>query len=312
MLFGKIKIVLTLVLTTFSLLIFAQDIYTKTYGDKNKPAIIYIHGGPRGNATLFEGTTAQTLADKGYFVIVYDRRGEGRSSDPNAKLTFEEAFNDLNGVILKYGLKKVTIIGHSFGGLVSTLYTNKYPEKVDRLILVGALFAQQESYDHILKTGLKKAQQNHDKQTIQRINTINKLDKKSAAYRKQVYEVASYFGYFNMPNPTTESKLINKSYTESEYSKSNIRNDEAPLLFYKNEKQVNIDTKAILKKIKVKKVKLSAIYGKQDGIFSEKQILSLRKIVGEANFYSIENCSHYPFVDQQHEFLEDLQVILVR
>ncbi|MEZ0128312.1 alpha/beta fold hydrolase, partial [Flavobacterium sp. LBUM151] len=68
---------------------------------------------------------------KVFYVIVYDRRGEGRSADPDAKFTYQEAFQDLNFILKKYNLKKVTLIGHSFGGLVATLYTAKYPEKVN-------------------------------------------------------------------------------------------------------------------------------------------------------------------------------------
>ena len=80
-----------------SLLIHAQNnIYSKSYGESQNPAIIFIHGGPRGNSTLFEGTTAQILADEGFYVIVYDRRGKGRSIDTTATFTYQEAINDLN------------------------------------------------------------------------------------------------------------------------------------------------------------------------------------------------------------------------
>lgn len=72
-----------------------QTIYSKSYGQSENPAILFIHGGPRGNSTLFEGTTAQKLAEKGFYVIVYDRRGEGRSIDSTATFTFQEAINDL-------------------------------------------------------------------------------------------------------------------------------------------------------------------------------------------------------------------------
>jgi len=134
-----------------SLFVNGQNLYIKTYGnEKNKP-VIFIHGGPSGNASLFEGTTAQNLASQGFYVIAYDRRGEGRSIDPDAKFTYEEAFQDLNFIIKKYNLNKVTLLAHSFGGLVATLNTEKYPQNIDALILAGALFSQQETYDHILK-----------------------------------------------------------------------------------------------------------------------------------------------------------------
>lgn len=80
----------------------SQEIYSKAYGNPQNPPIIFIHGGPRGNATLFEGTSADLIAKKGFYVIVYDRRGEGRSIDSSATITFTEAINDLDHLMEKY------------------------------------------------------------------------------------------------------------------------------------------------------------------------------------------------------------------
>ena len=81
--------------------------------------------------TLFEGTTAQKLAEKGFYVIAYDRRGEGRSADPEAKFTYDEAFQDLNAIYKKYNLKKATLLAHSFGGLVATLIYREISSKCE-------------------------------------------------------------------------------------------------------------------------------------------------------------------------------------
>ncbi|WP_312083136.1 alpha/beta fold hydrolase [Epilithonimonas hominis] len=296
------------VLTIFiSLIINAQGIiYSKSYGKIENPAIIFIHGGPRGNATLFEGTTAQTLADKGFFVIVYDRRGEGRSFDTIATFTFQEAIRDLNALYQKYHLKKANIIAHSFGGLVGTLFTEQNPDKVESLILVGALFSQQETYDHILKSSKQIADEKKDSLMLIKIAETETLDKNSAEYRKKTYEIASHNNYFKMPNPTAESNQLRANYDLSEFGKNNIRNDNAPILFYKNESRNNIDTKSILKKIKTQNVKLYAIYGKEDRIFSAKQLNDMRNMVSDKNFKLIDNCSHYPFVDQQDTFINTI------
>lgn len=292
-------------IVTMSLLANGQNLYIKTYGNqKNKP-VIFIHGGPSGNATLFEGTTAQNLANQGFYVIAYDRRGEGRSTDPNAKFTYEEAFQDLNSIYSKYHLKKATLIGHSFGGLVATLYTNKYPQNVNALILAGALFSQQETYDHILNS-IKKIHDG-DSKTLNKIAYVEKLDKNSAGYRKYCFDLASDENYFKMPKPTKASKKLYADYEAGEFFKTNIRNKNAPLVFYQNEKLNNIDTRPILKKIKVAGVPVFGIYGKDDGIFSTKQITSFKEIVGRNHFVIIDNCSHYLFVDQQNEFLSNVK-----
>ncbi|WP_343704838.1 alpha/beta hydrolase [Flavobacterium sp.] len=282
-----------------------QNLYIKTYGNEKNKAVIFIHGGPSGNATLFEGTTAQNLADQGFYVIAYDRRGEGRSADPNAKFTYDEAFQDLNSIYATYNLKKAIILGHSFGGLVATLYTNKYPQNVSALVLAGALFSQQETYDHILDT-LKKKYSN-DSEQLKRITIVENLDKNSADYRKKCFELAGENNFFKMPNPTAESKKLYADYEAGEFFKTNIRNKNAPLVFYQNEKQNNIDTRQILKKIKTAGVPIYGIYGKQDGIFSSAQINSLKAITGEKRFAFLDNCSHYLFVDQQTAFLSKLK-----
>jgi proline iminopeptidase len=289
----------------FSLFSKGQNLYIKTYGNEKNKTIIFIHGGPSGNATLFEGTTAQKLADQGFYVIAYDRRGEGRSADPNAKFTYEEAFQDLNSIYTKYHLKKAVILSHSFGGLVATLYTNKYPKNVSALVLAGALFSQQETYDHILNT-LKKKYSN-DSEQLKRIDIVENLDKNSAEYRKGCFELAGENGFFKMPNPTAESKKLYSDYEAGEFYKTNIRNKNAPLLFYQNEKQNNIDTRTILKKIKSAGVPIYGIYGKDDGIFSSAQINSLKAITGENHFAFLNNCSHYLFVDQQPAFVSKLK-----
>lgn len=282
-----------------------QNLYIKTYGNEKSKPIIFIHGGPSGNATLFEGTTAQKLADQGFYVIAYDRRGEGRSADPNAKFTYDEAFQDLNSIYATYNLKKAIILGHSFGGLIATLYTNKYPQNVSALVLAGALFSQQETYDHILDT-LKKKYSN-DSAQLKRINIVENLNKNSAEYRKGCYELAGENGFFKMPNPTAESKKLYANYEAGEFYKTNIRNKNAPLVFYQNEKQNNIDTRPVLKKIKSTGVPIYGIYGKDDGIFSSAQINSLKAITGENHFAFLDNCSHYLFVDQQSAFISKLK-----
>ena len=283
------------------------ELYVKTYGDPAKPALMYIHGGPRGNSTLFEGTTAQALADRGFYVIVYDRRGEGRSADSAASFTFDEAFTDLNALLNSLKLNKVNLLGHSFGGIVASLYSEKHPEKVQRLFLIGALVNQQQSYDHILQTALVDGREQTNPTMSQRVQAIQALDKNSAQYRGLTYQLAAELGYFRMPNPTAEYRQLTAQYQDSTAGKNNIRNDQAPVKFYQNEARVNIDTTSALKRIKASGIGLYALYGKQDGIFSEAQLSQLQQLTGPTKFALIENCSHYPFVDQQQAFLDQIE-----
>jgi proline iminopeptidase len=302
------KIILSLfyILTTFTLKAQITTIYSKAYGLNTNPVVIFIHGGPSGNSTLFEATTAKEIADRGFYVIVYDRRGEGRSIDSTATFTYQETVNDLDDIYLKYNLTKANLIGHSFGGLVATIYTDKNPKKVNSLILAGALFSQQQTYDHIIKVVKQICQDKKDTLMFSKVDEVEKLNKNSAEYRKGCFELASQNNFFNMPFPTNEATQLKQDYESSEFYKNNIRNQKAPMYFYKNELQNNIDTKLILENLRKKDVRLFAIYGQQDNIFSNAQLNDLKKIVKKKNFKLIDNCSHYLFVDQQCIFIDGI------
>lgn len=284
-----------------------QSVYSKAFGNKRNAAIIFIHGGPGGNSVQFEATTAQKLADNDFYVIVYDRRGESRSMDEHAKLTYNEAFDDLNNIYKKYDLKRANLIGFSFGGLVTTLYSAKYPGKVSSVILVSALISQQESYNHILATVKKIYTEKGDLVKLKKLFYIESLNKNSAAYRKECFSLGSENGLFNVPEPDEEAKRIGQAYEKSTLFKGDIRNKKAPEIFYRNEKMKNIDIKPVLKDLKKKNVRIYALYGKQDGIFSAKQINDLKNITGESNFKYLDNCAHYLFVDQQKDFLSSIK-----
>src|SRR5262245_18657164 len=105
----SMKFIFALILLTTSSIgsLAASPVYSNAYGKKSDPAVIFIHGGPGYNCYSFELSTAQKLADRGFYVIVYDQRGCGRSGkDSSAKFTREESSADLLSVFEKYELKQ--------------------------------------------------------------------------------------------------------------------------------------------------------------------------------------------------------------
>lgn len=75
------------------------------------------------------------LAEK-FRVVRYDRRGYGKSSDPEMKYSHIE---DLNRLFIQLNIDKAIIFGMSSGGRLAIDFTLTYPEKVEGLVLVGAV-----------------------------------------------------------------------------------------------------------------------------------------------------------------------------
>lgn len=300
------KLSLLSILCFISFSVHSQTLHSKAFGNaKNKP-VIFIHGGPGSNSATFEATTAQKLADKGFYVIFYDRRGEGRSADPSAKFTFDQTFEDLNSIYKKYHLKKANIIGFSFGGIVTTLYATRYPEKVNSITLVSSLLSLQETYRTILDSSKKISVAKKDNDQIKLIAQIEQMDRESYEFRYNCFKLASRNGFFNTPNPNQKAKELYASLkTDTLITKLPVDTaNKASIGFWKNERYSSLSILPYLKKLKAKNIKIFALYGKDDGMYSNEQIETIKKLTGANHFGYLADCAHYLYVDQQAEFLD--------
>jgi 3-oxoadipate enol-lactonase len=76
------------------------------------------------------------LLARNYRVIRYDRRGYGKSSDPETKYSH---IDDLNQVFVQLKVDKAIVFGMSSGGGLAINFALTYPEKVKGLVLVGSV-----------------------------------------------------------------------------------------------------------------------------------------------------------------------------
>lgn len=301
----KTIIILTILLLT-TIFVNGQSIYTKTFGSTKEKPIIFLHGGPGHNCVNFEVTTAQQLADKGFYVIVYDRRGEGRSKDLNAQFTFKETIDDLNFIYQKYGLTKSTLIGHSFGGIIAILFAEKHPEKIESIILVGAPVSLQETYKTIISTSKAIYLAKNDSINLNYISILENMDKSSIQYNSYSLMHAMYNGFYKPKNPTEEAKNIySKSNSDSLFIKyASQMTYEASQGFWKNEKYTTIDLTTNIKKLQANNIKFRGLYGKDDGLYSTLQVKELQNLLGKNNLIYFDYCSHNVFIDQQTQFID--------
>ena len=295
------------ILTTIS--VSSQTIYSKAFGEPNNEPIIYLHGGPGYNSIGFEVTTAQELAESGFYVIIYDRRGEGRSPDKNAKFTFQETYDDLDAIYKKFNLESASLIGHSFGGVIGTLYAVQYPKKIKSLVLVAAPISMQETFLTIIKTSKSMYEKNKDSTNLKYIGILEKMDKNSLEYSSYSFGHAMQNGFYTPKAPSEQALTI---YTKLRTNPKFLTDGatmtyEAPKGFWKNENYTSIDLTQNLKSILQNKIPIFGLYGTEDGLYSEEQIMKLKKIIPLNNFKYMDNCSHNVFIDQQEQFITALK-----
>jgi pimeloyl-ACP methyl ester carboxylesterase len=109
-------------------------LYYEVYGEG--PPLLLLHGGVFGYIDEFEYLIPE-LAKK-YQVICLATRGHVKSdigSEPN---TYEQRANDAFKLIQFLGLESVTVIGFSDGGFAAYVLAAKYPDVVEKTVVMGA------------------------------------------------------------------------------------------------------------------------------------------------------------------------------
>jgi len=107
--------------------------------------LLLMHGGPGLDHVSL--TPFRRLADR-HTVVLYDHRGNGRSTGAVTSMTWENLTADADTLREKLGFERWAVLGHSFGGQVALEYALRYPERVSRLVLLDTTGDARWSQEH--------------------------------------------------------------------------------------------------------------------------------------------------------------------
>ncbi|MDZ5608162.1 alpha/beta hydrolase [Bacillus pseudomycoides] len=116
---------------------------------------IFLHGGPGYWSYPFEQTGGSLLEN--FMEMHYlDQRGCGRSSlAPEGDYSLKRLLLDLEEIRQELNIDKWIVMGHSFGGILASNYTQQYPNSVLSLILLNCTLNKRESNLHQMNIGRK-------------------------------------------------------------------------------------------------------------------------------------------------------------
>ena len=130
------------------------EIEYETAGNKGDPALLLVMG-LGGQLTIWPDDFFQGLASRGFFVIRYDNRDTGLSTDfgssgvPNLMEAFGKLMrrekvdtpyllgdmaNDAIGLLDALGIDKAHVVGVSMGGMIVQMVAAQYPERCRSMI----------------------------------------------------------------------------------------------------------------------------------------------------------------------------------
>lgn len=107
------------------------------WGNEDAPSLILIHGG-RDHCRSWD-FIAQSLRPH-FHVLAPDLRGHGDSDwTRGGSYSLTEYVYDLSRLVRTVASPRVTLVGHSMGGMVSLIYSGTFPDQVAALVVLDGV-----------------------------------------------------------------------------------------------------------------------------------------------------------------------------
>jgi non-heme chloroperoxidase len=107
-------------------------------GASDGEAIVFLHGWPD---SWFSFSRLFPLLPRHYRLLALDQRGFGDSERPARGYEIADFAADAVALLDALAIERATFVGHSFGSFVARRVAVAYPERVNRLVLIGTGFS---------------------------------------------------------------------------------------------------------------------------------------------------------------------------
>jgi proline iminopeptidase len=269
-------------------------VWYKIAGSGSRTPLLIVHGGPGGGSCAV-ADLARRLSDERP-IIIYDQLGGGRSEHPSDPSLWKigRFVDELAAVRNALGLKRVHLLGHSWGGAVVAEYLlTAHPEGVESVTFSGPLLSTPR---WIADANTLVAQLPEEvRQTIvenERRGTTN-----SPEYKKATEVFYSRFLFHRQPAPQFPACPLNQTVYEQMWG---------PSEFYATGNLRDFDRVDRLSEISVP---VLFVVGRFDEVTVATASDFQGRIAG-AKLQVIENAGHVSYVDEPRTYARTIRRFL--
>ena len=269
------------------------QLYYQTMGQGD--AVIVIHGGPgMDQGYLLPGMAA--LAKK-HQVVFYDQLGCGRSTATvidESHITINSFVEDIETLRKALKFEKVTIVGHSWGGMLAMYYAVKYPKNIKKLVLMNT----------VTSAGMEEFLDEVEKRTMPSAGEFEKLKASQEFIDSEPQAIAQYYRLFfqyYFHNPKDLEKLNLQLEPKGAATGVKVAKILEESIFGKY-----TDQHADLQKLKIPTL---IIRGESD-VIPMSAANSMAHSIKSSKLVVLKNCGHFPYIEQPAQWLEAVEMFL--
>lgn len=265
------------------------------YG-KGKP-ILFLSGGP-GDSHDDLSRISEHLS-KNYRCILFDQRGTGKShSSPmdSTTINLNQAIKDIDLLQQRLKIKRITILGHSWGAMLAISYAIKHPTSVAKLVLIGPGPLELSDYRIVednLYARYSKAEQAFMNLAIDSVFNNTASKELQREFNKTYIRFLFYDAWLY---DSLSEKIIHR------ISNPRFHNNKMQALMMQNLVRINYNVKPEIPKLGMP---ILVICGRQDpiGLF---QAFTIKELNNKAKIAWINKCGHFPWIENPKPFYSQL------
>lgn len=267
----------------------ASKIHYETFGDERSYPIILIHP-IGGNIAIWEHEI-QFILKRGFRVIAYELRGHNKSSIGSKRdFTMYDLADDLHILFDDLNIKRCTLIGHSIGGAIASLYAKQYPHNVDAIIFINSASKRIPDKD------LEKHHTTRKIAASEGMNALAEWNKENNKDAKKTFEDQKTWNYFK--------EIFTKTSIEGFIAATNA-------LYTMPDGKEDVTLA-----LKDNRIKLFGIVANDDRVFL-KLMQDMKKDIPDLEIRVIYGCDHWMIAENPEavdkalaEFLDTIKVLI--
>lgn len=281
-----------------------------------QPPLLFLHGGPGYNSYSFEKTIGVQL-ERHTQMIYLDERGSGRSERPqNKRYEMLVLVEDVEALRQSLGVNQLVVMGHSFGGTIALEYAARYPDHVQKLIILDGAADIPRTLD------LWQAQIQRKYPAVWQnaeFGEKGKLLQKALAQKDDCTTAKARFalltealGHVNSSDFRHWQQFHDQRYRKEQDAlddASGLRNTgEIGSVYFGLGSDFFCYHFTAYHKLTMP---VLVIVGKYDGAIGAEQMLFLAKHLPHAQFDEFEQSAHFPYAEEPVKFEQDVAAFLI-
>ena len=225
-------------------------------GDRSKPVILFLHGGPGSTLSLFADNIYKEW-ERDFILVQWDQRGAGKTYGRNAPeeltleylqshpLTIEQMADDgikLSEYLLHYlGKRKIILYGTSWGSALGVTMSTKRPDLFYAYVGDSQIVDPSNDEEHYNKV-YQMALNNKDTASLAKLNEIGKPPYDRAKTVGQLWKIVREYESANSMPPPASWFVVAPGYDNPKDEQHRRDGDDYSFVNYVGDKQLGVSS----------------------------------------------------------------------